>query len=142
MGLLDQLAGQALGAVMGGGQQGGNHDMLSAVLGMVQGHEGGLGGLVANLAKSGLADQVASWVGTGANLPVEGGQLSSALGGNVVGELAAKLGLSPEAAGGALAQYLPMIIDKLTPNGQVEAHGDLLQQGMAVLGGLLGNRQA
>lgn len=144
MGLFDQLAGQALGAVLGGNnQQGGQGDMLGAILGMVQGQQGGLGGLVASLSKSGLADQVASWVGTGANMPVEGSQLGSALGGNVIGDLAAKLGISPEMATGALAQYLPMVIDKLTPNGQVEAGGaDIMQQGMAVLGGLFGNKQA
>jgi uncharacterized protein YidB (DUF937 family) len=49
--------------------------------------------------------------------------------------LAAKAGISPDMAGGAIAQLLPGIIDKLTPNGQVPDHNSV----MGMLGGLLQN---
>ena len=137
MGLFDSVAGSVLSSVMGGGSSGGG-DLASAVLGMVQGQEGGLGGLVGKLASAGLADQVSSWVGTGENLPVNPDQIASALGDTQIGELAAKLGLSNEQISSGLATILPMVIDKMTPNGQVEAGGgDLMSQGLSMLGGLL-----
>ena len=49
--------------------------------------------------------------------------------------LAAKAGISPDVAGSAIAQLLPGIVDKLTPNGQVPAHNSV----MDMVGGLLQN---
>jgi len=49
--------------------------------------------------------------------------------------LAAKAGISSDMAGGAIAQLLPSIIDKLTPNGQVPAHNSVME----LVGGLLQN---
>ena len=43
--------------------------------------EGGLGGLLSKFNQAGLGDQVASWVGTGQNLPVSADQLGQVLGG-------------------------------------------------------------
>ena len=48
-------------------------------------------------------------------------------------ELAAKAGISPDVAGSSLAAMLPSLIDKLTPNGQMPDHSNLLQMGMSVL---------
>jgi uncharacterized protein YidB (DUF937 family) len=47
--------------------------------------------------------------------------------------LAAKAGISPDAAGASLAQLLPTLIDKLTPNGQIPQHASLLETGMGLL---------
>lgn len=144
MGLLDSVVGAALGQLQGGGQQagGGQADLLGAVLGMLtqggggaaQGGLGGLGGLaglVAQFQKAGLGDVVGSWVGTGQNLPIRPDQLGQALGPDVLAGLSSKLGGAP--AGdllGPLAQMLPQLVDKLTPNGQ-------LPQGNPDLGSLL-----
>jgi uncharacterized protein YidB (DUF937 family) len=49
--------------------------------------------------------------------------------------LAAKAGISPDIAGGAIAQLLPTLVDKLTPDGQVPAHNNV----MDMVGGLLKN---
>jgi uncharacterized protein YidB (DUF937 family) len=140
MGLFDQLAGQVLGSLAGGnGQMGGQSALLQLVLSLVQNSEGGLGGLLAKLNQGGLGEQVASWVGTGKNLPVSAEQISQVLGGAGLGDIAAQLGLSREAAAGQLADLLPQVIDGLTPNGQVpEAGSDFLTQGLSALGGMLG----
>jgi uncharacterized protein YidB (DUF937 family) len=130
MGLLDQLAGQALGAIGGGGQG----DLMKVVLGMIQNQEGGLGGLLGKFNQAGLADQAASWVGTGANMPVSGDQISSALGSGAIGDIAAKLGMSQGDASSALANVLPGLIDQLTPQGQV-TEGDALSKGLTALAG-------
>jgi uncharacterized protein YidB (DUF937 family) len=50
-----------------------------------------------------------------------------------VKELAAKAGISPETASSALTQLLPMMVDKLTPNGQVPATSSLLESGLSML---------
>jgi uncharacterized protein YidB (DUF937 family) len=55
------------------------------------------------------------------------------LGSDAVKQLAAKAGISPEVAGSSLAQLLPTLIDKLTPNGQMPQHSSLLETGMSLL---------
>jgi uncharacterized protein YidB (DUF937 family) len=143
MGLLDQLAGQVLGSL---GSQSGAQDgaeglggvqgaLLQAVMGLIQNSEGGLGGLLARLSQGGLGQQVASWVGTGANLPVSADQLGAALGGDTLDALQ-QLGLSRE----GLAELLPQVVDQLTPEGQLPASNAVFDQGLAALGGLLGSR--
>jgi len=142
MGLLDQLAGQVLGSLAGGAQGGGQSPLIQLVLNLIQNSEGGLGGLLSKLNQAGLGDQVASWVGTGQNLPVSADQLGQVLGGaGGLGDIAAQLGLPQEAVAGQLAQLLPQVIDGLTPNGQVpDAGADLFGQGLSALGDLLGKR--
>jgi uncharacterized protein YidB (DUF937 family) len=127
MGLLDSIAGQVLNASGGAG----NHHagLVEAIGGLIQQHPGGLSGLVASFEQGGLGGLVASWVGTGANLPISAEQLQSVLGSDQVQAIAARLGISPEQASGHLAQVLPQVVDKLTPDGTVPAGanlGDLL----------------
>lgn len=143
MGLLDQLAGQVLGSLSGGQQQGGvglgggsQAVLLQAVIGLIQNSEGGIGGLLGRLTQGGLGDQVASWVGTGQNLPVGADQLGAALGSDSIGNLASQLGVSEEHVTGGLAQLLPQVIDHLTPQGQLPESQDALGQGLAALGAL------
>jgi uncharacterized protein YidB (DUF937 family) len=93
--------------------------MLESVIGLINQH-GGLGGLVEKLKSGGLADAVSSWVSTGQNQPVSGDELNSAVGPEAIGKIAEKLGVPKEQATALLAQYLPLVIDKLTPKGRVE----------------------
>ena len=130
MGLLGQLAGGLLG---GGG--GGN--LASVLFGMIQNQPGGLGGLLQAFENKGMGDQVKSWVGTGANMPVSPDQVHSALGVDVISQIAAKLGVSPQTATSGLSQLLPSMVDKLTPQGQIPEHSSVMSMGMSVLEGLL-----
>lgn len=141
MGLLDGLAGQVLGSMLGGGNQGaqsgqGAGQLIQLVLSMIQNQPGGLGGLLQQFQKAGLGEQASSWVGPGANMPIDGDQLSAALGPGALGDIASQLGLSQGQASGALAGILPQLIDQLTPHGQVtEQHNSL--DGLAALAGKL-----
>jgi uncharacterized protein YidB (DUF937 family) len=130
MGLLDGLENQILGNVMGSGN---SNPLVAGILQMIQSQPGGLQGLVQTFHDKGLGGLASSWVGTGQNLPISADQIHQALGSDVVKGLAAKAGISPDMAGGAIAQLLPGIIDKLTPNGQVPAHNSV----MDMVGGLL-----
>ena len=139
MGLLDNVLGAATQALNGQGQSGGGPDwvvLISGVLANGSAH-GGLAGLLQQLQASGLGDQVQSWISTGANQPVSGDQLSSALGGagGLLGQLAQQAGVSHAEAGDQLSQLLPQIVDRLTPHGQLPAGG---AGGMGDLAGMLG----
>jgi uncharacterized protein YidB (DUF937 family) len=127
MSLLDSLKAQ-LGGILAAetagaeGAESPSHDphaMLESVMGLINDH-GGVGGLVDKLKASGLGDVVSSWVGKGENSPAPTDQLASAVGTGSIGQIAAKLGITHEHASSLLAQYLPMVIDKLTPHGKVE----------------------
>jgi len=116
MGLFDQLAGGLGGELLkqlGGNQQ---NQMMQMVMGLLQ-QPGGLQGLIDKFQQAGLGPQMASWVGTGANLPVDGTQIHQALGSDWMANLASQLGTSPEQASQSIAGVLPGLIDKLTPGG-------------------------
>ena len=138
MGLLDGLMGSVLGKVLGGGQQ---NALVEAAMGLLGGggsQAGGLTGLLDKFKAAGLGDHAQSWVGTGQNMPVSGDQVNNALGGDMIKQMAAKLGIDPSHASEGLAQLLPNLVDKLTPNGAVPQSGSELEQGFASLRKLLG----
>ena len=122
MGLMDQL-GQAAGGMLGG--QGGQNSLLQAVAGLLgkDSSIGGLAGLVQAFQKNGLGEIVNSWVSTGKNLQVTPNQIEQGLGSDLLSQLAGKAGLSSGAASSQLTGILPDLVDKLTPNGKVEAGG-------------------
>jgi uncharacterized protein YidB (DUF937 family) len=80
---------------------------------------GALTGLVNHLQQNGAGNAANSWVGTGANLPITGAQLSQALGPDVMAKLTATTGLSADQLVSQLSQVLPQLVDKLTPSGQL-----------------------
>ena len=138
MGFLDTitgLAGQAMSSAQSS-KDGGN-PLLTGVLGMLQNHEGGVGGLVEKFKEKGLGDIAASWIGTGENLPITAEQLKGVLGNETLGQMASQLGVSGDQLSGQLSGLLPQIIDKLTPNGQVAGGGFDLSQAMGMLQGFL-----
>jgi uncharacterized protein YidB (DUF937 family) len=129
MGLLDSL----LGGLVGGGAQQGQSPLMQAAIQLIQ-QNGGLPGIISKFQNGGMGAQVGSWVGTGANVPISGNQLQEILGTGSIGQIAQQLGLSHGDASSGLAQVLPQIIDKLTPNGQVPAeHSDMLAQALSAL---------
>ncbi len=95
--------------------------ILAVVQGLAQDH-GGLSGLLAKFDQAGLAEQVKSWVGTGANLPISAQHVLEVLGEGRVAQLAQQLGMDPQQAADQVAQHLPQIVDHLSPNGQLPAN--------------------
>ena len=129
MGLLDNLESQAMGKMMGGN----SNPLVASLLQMIQNQPGGLQGLVQSFHDKGLGGLVSAWVSTGPNPPASADQIQQVLGSDQVKALAAKAGISPDVASSAIAQILPGLVDKLTPNGQVPDHSSV----MGMLGGLL-----
>ncbi len=133
MGLLDGL----LGGLMGGPQQGGSNPLLQIAMQMLanQGGDsatgGGLGGLLNSFQNAGMGEQLKSWIGTGANMPISADQLTSALGSDKIRDIASQLGMSHGDVSGGLANMLPQIIDKLSPNGQLPDNHNMLQDALS-----------
>jgi len=134
MGLLDSVK-----SALGGGAKDKQPDLMSAVMNLVGGQSGGLDGFVKQFAAKGLGDVARSWVSTGKNLPISPDQLQGVLGSDVVKGLASKLGMDSNALTSQLSNLLPQAVDKLTPNGKIP-QGDIVSQGMNLLGGLFGKK--
>jgi uncharacterized protein YidB (DUF937 family) len=86
---------------------------------------GGLGSLIEKFQNAGHGETVDSWVGTGPNKPIQPGQLQNTLGNDTLSNLAAQAGISKEDLLAQLAQALPAIIDKLTPNGRLPTQAEV-----------------
>ncbi|MBI4725559.1 MAG: DUF937 domain-containing protein [Rhodomicrobium sp.] len=81
---------------------------------------GSLSGLVQRLSAGGLSEQVSSWLGSGANLPVNAEQLRGALGNEEVQRIAQQFGLPADRILQILSQYLPSTVDQASPDGKLE----------------------
>ncbi|TQI81141.1 uncharacterized protein YidB (DUF937 family) [Serratia fonticola] len=127
MGLLDGLAGAL---------SGGKGIDYGTVLQWIE-QQGGLQAILDKFRQGNLGDIVASWIGTGENQPISSEHVEQALSSDAIAQLAGKLGIDPAQASALIAQYLPIITDKLSPNGQAPQGGDLLSAGMGLLKGKL-----
>ena len=132
MGMLDGLLGNLLGGALGGaGQQ--QNPMLQIALQLLQ-QNGGVGGVLDKFRQAGYADHAASWQSAGPNMPVSGSVLQEVLGSGAIGQIAQQLGMSHGDAAGGLAQMLPQLIDKFTPDGSVPTdQNDPVAKALALL---------
>ncbi len=132
MSILDQIKG-ALGG--GGGDDGGNPVM--GALESIMDQKGGISGLVGALKGGGLGDAVQSWMGKGDNVPVTGDQIKGALPDVDFAALAGKFGGGDEAGLlSKIADFLPNLMDKLSPEGLLPEDGAIGDAIKGVLGKL------
>ncbi len=130
MGLLDQLKGK-LAETLGG--EANLNNLLEHAMGIINNPStGGLPGIIEAFKNKGLGDLAASWISTGKNLPVSAEQILQVLGPEKIGQIAQKAGMSGEALSQQLSVYLPQIIDKLTPNGEMP-NASVLEDGLSIL---------
>lgn len=118
MGLLDSLGGALLKGVLGQMGEG----AIPAVLGQILGGngQGGLSAIIEKLQNAGMDEQVKSWLGNGENLPISADQLKSVLDNEQVKQMAESFGIPLDNVLDALAQHLPGVVDKASPNGELE----------------------
>ena len=86
---------------------------------------GGLGGLLKQFQQKGLGEVADSWIKTGPNDAVAPGQISDALGPDVIDTLAQRTGLSKDQVVQILSQVLPNVVDRLTPGGRLPLQQEL-----------------
>ena len=110
-GLGDVLKG-GLGGLLAGGAAG---SILS----------GGLGDLLNQLQQGGQGEVADSWVGKGENKPIAPGDLANALGADQIESLASQSGLSRNDLLQGLSQFLPDVVNHLTPDGRLPDENEL-----------------
>ncbi len=120
-----------LASLMGGESGGGNAQLMNLAMSVLN-QQGGVQGLMESLQQQGLGEHVASWVGTGENMPISAEQIQNVIGSDQLGAIAQQAGLSHGDAASGLAAMLPQVIDKLSPEGSM-LDNDLVKQGLGAL---------
>ena len=119
--ILGQLAGGRSSSAVG--QRGGGINpqllmmLLPVVLAFLKG--GGLEKILGGFRAKGLSAEADSWVGTGDNQPVTGGQVREAVGEDELARIAQQAGVSEDEAAEGMAQLLPGLVDSASPDGEL-----------------------
>ncbi|MEK9826341.1 MAG: YidB family protein [Methylotenera sp.] len=113
MGLFDSLASNMLGKL--GGEKG----AIAQVAIDLFNQNGGLAGVLQKFRTAGFDDEVASWISKGSNLPIDAQQIVQALGSHTIQQAASKLNMNAQDISAKIAEYLPQVIDRMTPDGQL-----------------------
>ena len=120
-----------LGQLTGGGESssstGAPGGMAGALLPLLAGFlkNGGLNKILSSLQQQGQGAQAKSWISTGENESVSATDIEGAMGREEIAAIAEKLGLSEEETAGALAQVLPQVVDRVSPEGELPAESQL-----------------
>ncbi|MDP8161568.1 YidB family protein [Pasteurella skyensis] len=130
-GILSSVASSLLG---GGSQQ---NQAIPQLLQSLLSSQGGVEGLVGKLQQNGLGDMVSSWIGTGENQEVSSEQLAEAIGQDELRNVAQQAGVDENEVPNLLSQYLPKVVDKLSPNGELDTNNlDIESLAKSALGSL------
>ena len=82
--------------------------------------QGGIEGIIKRFQESGLEGILKSWISTDEeNHPISANQVVEVVGQENMSQAAQKVGVSEWDASNVLAEYLPKMVDMLTPNGQL-----------------------
>lgn len=124
----------------GGGQVGAGSGGLGGFLQQVMGGEappanqvsaaasGGLGALLQRFEQNGYGNVVNSWIGQGQNQQISPDELHEALGPQAVNDLSQHTGVPRNELLSQLAQALPGIVDRLTPQGRIPNQQEVATQ--------------
>ena len=103
---------------------------------------GGLGGVLERFQHKGYSQQAASWVSTGSNEALEPQAVKEVVGTEELSRLSQQLGVSQEEVSSGMAQILPEMVNRLTPQGDVPDDGDeTLNRGMSMLEKMMNSGQ-
>ncbi|AJE08706.1 YidB family protein [Mannheimia haemolytica] len=136
------MLGNILGSLASSVLSGNNQSTATQLIQNLLASQGGIEGLIAKFQQGGLDDVLRTWISSDEdNAPVSGEQISNVFGQENIQNVAQEAGVDAADASDLLAQFLPKIVDTLTPNGNVEDlknfdANDLLAQ---VAKGILGN---
>ncbi|NUZ04773.1 YidB family protein [Piscinibacter koreensis] len=132
--LLGMLANRAGGA-SGGGGLGGLGGLLGGLGGAAPGSLGGLadggglgglGGLLEQFTQRGYGRQASSWVGTGENEPIPPEAVDNVFGRDQLAQIASQAGVGEDEARSGLAELLPHVVDRMTPEGRLPGQDEFL----------------
>lgn len=107
MSWLKAIAGGVIGA-----------EALSLIKGYVE-QQGGMDAVVKKFQEGGFRKQVDSWISTGKNEAISAIEVGQAAGVEALKKAADATGVDFDKARDLLAEYLPIAIDKATPEGKL-----------------------
>jgi len=126
MGLFSSIAGSV--AAKMGGEQG---RMFQVAIEIIE-RNGGAPGVLKKFRDAGMAEEVDSWLANGENLPLAPEQVEGALGTPTLTDIAQKFHMSLADVAQTLANYLPKVVDRLSPDGKVpQTQAELMAQAMS-----------
>ncbi|WGE88776.1 YidB family protein [Actinobacillus arthritidis] len=115
--MLGNILGSIASSVLSGGN-GNQSTALQLIQALLQ-SQGGVEGVIAKLQQGGLDDLLKTWISADEeNAPVSGEQIANVFGQENL-QAAQEAGVEEKDAGDLLAEFLPKIVDTLTPNGQL-----------------------
>ncbi len=114
-------------------------DAISALMGLLSGPDSNLdiAGLMGKVQSLGLDSVLSSWLGSGENEAISGGQIQQLFGEDKIASFCEQLNIDSEVAQQALSKLIPMFIDQSSADGGI---ADLLggNAGLEGLGNALG----
>jgi outer membrane protein OmpA-like peptidoglycan-associated protein/uncharacterized protein YidB (DUF937 family) len=93
--------------------------LLTALLGLIQDQNGGLGGFLDRFRKAGMSDVVSSWLSGSATAAISPENLQNALGAQTMNTIASRTGLSLSTATAAVGFIVPKLVQTLAPGGVI-----------------------
>ena len=116
--MLGNILGSIASSVLSG-----NNTNQSVAMQLIQSllqSEGGIEGLIQRFNQSGLDDLLKSWISPNEeNAPISNQQIVEVVGEDNLRSAAETAGVDEKDAGDILAEYLPKLVDMLTPDGQL-----------------------
>ncbi|MDO4697458.1 MAG: YidB family protein [Pasteurellaceae bacterium] len=132
--MLGNILSSVASSVLGGGE--GQTKAIQLIQSLLQ-SQGGIQGIMEKFQQGGLEQLVKSWIGTGENLPISVEQILNIFGKKEIDSAADEVGVSQQDAPNLLSEYLPKIVDQLSPNGQLDLNNlDLSALAKMALGNL------
>ena len=116
------MLGNILGSVASSILNNGNNNQSVAIqlIQVLLQSQGGIEGIIKRFQESGLEEILKSWISTDEkNQPISANQVVEVVGQENMSQAAEKVGVSELDASNVLAEYLPKMVDMLTPNGQL-----------------------
>lgn len=111
--LLSQAAGSALNSVLGG------DNPWAKIAQQVLEESGGLPAIFAKFQEAGLEGIIQSWIAQAQNLPISVEQLQQVFSSTELDHFAQRFGVDTSTLLTLMSQFLPQLIDKLTPQGHI-----------------------
>lgn len=103
-----------------------------------EGSKGSIDTIVTALQGAGLGEKVQSWMGTGENEPITEGEIEKSVDKGVLDSIAESTGIDRSTIVPLITSLLPILVDKITPNGEKPSgNSELLSMGASLLGKLL-----
>ena len=116
--MLSNILGSVASSILNNGNN--NQSVAIQLIQVLLQSQGGIEGIIKRFQESGLEEILKSWISTDEkNQQISANQVVEVIGQENMSQAAQKVGVSELDASNVLAEYLPKMVDMLTPNGQL-----------------------